>query len=237
MSESLARDGDLLSNTQITGGALRDFFLTLINANDKRYEQRFIAQELALHNALLVRTERDDQVTTAIKEYAGAMLTQQDRRLEQYATNAAVALDTARASAVALLLAKEAAVNDQIESQHRESAVAINSVRETMSVSLTNQATAVAKAEDANEKRFASVNEFRATLSDQATKFIARSEVEQRFTSMNEKIVDMSSRMDRNEGRGSGLNAGWGYLVAGLGLLLTVVSVGVAVLVFFMRKG
>ena len=232
MAESLAREGDLLSSTQITGGALRDFFLTLINANDKRYEQRFIAQELALHNALLVRTERDDQVTTAIKEYAGAMLTQQDRRLEQYATNAAVALDTARASAVALLLAKEAAVNDRIESQHRESAVAINSVRETISVSLTSQAQAVAKAEDANEKRFAS-----ATLSDQATKFIARSEVEQRFTSMNEKIVDMSSRMDRSEGRGSGLSAGWGYLVAGLGLLLTVISVGVAILVFVMRKG
>jgi hypothetical protein len=83
---------------------------------------------------------------------------------------------------------------------------------------------AVSKAELASERRFEGVNEFRATLSDQAATFITRSEVEQRFVTNAEKVDDMQSRLRLIEGRSSGLNAGWGYLVAAIGITTTVVS-------------
>jgi hypothetical protein len=67
---------------------------------------------------------------------------------------------------------------------------------------------AVTKAEIATEKRFAGVNEFRQTLSDQASTFVNRAE----FTALKE-------RMDRNEGRSSGA----GTVLQALPVILGVV--------------
>ena len=44
---------------------------------------------------------------------------------------------------------------------------------------------------------------------------------------MRDRIDVISARLDRSEGRGLGLNAGWLYLVAGVGALGTFVSMGV----------
>lgn len=60
---------------------------------------------------------------------------------------------------------------------------------------------AVAKAEIAAEKRFDSVNEFRAQLSDQAGTFMPRREAEQRADALAEKLNEVSSRIDRREGQ------------------------------------
>lgn len=72
---------------------------------------------------------------------------------------------------------------------------------------------AVTKAETATEKRFESVNEFRQTLSDQAGTFVSRIE----FNSLKE-------RMDRGEGKSSGLSAAWGYLIGLAGAAAAIVS-------------
>jgi hypothetical protein len=47
------------------------------------------------------------------------------------------------------------------------------------------------KAETATEKRFDAVNEFRATLADQASRLMPRAEVEAIIKSQNEKIEDL----------------------------------------------
>lgn len=44
---------------------------------------------------------------------------------------------------------------------------------------------------------------------------------------MRDRIDVISARLDRQEGRGLGLNAGWVYLVAGVGVVGTFVSMGV----------
>ncbi len=84
---------------------------------------------------------------------------------------------------------------------------------------------AVLKAEAANERRFENVNEFRQTLSDQATKFISKDEV----SALLSGITGTLSRLDRHEtvttSRGQGMGQLWGIL-AGLGGLLIA---GVAV--------
>ena len=98
---------------------------------------------------------------------------------------------------------------------------------------------AVEKAEVASEKRFEGVNEFRATLADQAATLISRAEVEQQFQSVNEKVDLVTSRMDRLDGRSGGNNQTVLYAVAALGILGTlagIVGTIVAIVTVFTRS-
>jgi hypothetical protein len=91
---------------------------------------------------------------------------------------------------------------------------------------------AVAKAEAASEKRFESVNEFRSAMNDQSRSFISRNEAEQRMLSNAEKVDGLAIRLERIEGRGQGLNAGWAILTGAVGL----VGVAVAIMMAFFRR-
>jgi phosphopantetheinyl transferase (holo-ACP synthase) len=87
---------------------------------------------------------------------------------------------------------------------------------------------AVTKAEIATEKRFESVNEFRAALTDQNARQVSLIQFEGLRDTLNERIASITGRLDRNDGKGMGLNAGWGYLVGAIGI-------GLAVAMFFVR--
>jgi crotonobetainyl-CoA:carnitine CoA-transferase CaiB-like acyl-CoA transferase len=80
---------------------------------------------------------------------------------------------------------------------------------------------AVNKAEAAAEKRFESVNEFRAQLSDQAATFVPRGEADARFSALDEKLATALSHVDQDRGRGRGIEQIWAALIA-------VVAVAVA---------
>jgi hypothetical protein len=84
---------------------------------------------------------------------------------------------------------------------------------------------AVNKAEAANDLRFASVNEFRQVLTDQTATFITRPDRDL----LAARIDACSSRLDKIEGRGGGLNAGWGYLIGAVGVAAAIISTVVAV--------
>lgn len=83
---------------------------------------------------------------------------------------------------------------------------------------------AVLKAEAATSERFAAVNEFRQTLSDQAGSFINRDQ----FEALRETLAALAARLDRIEGRSTGISAGWGYLLGAVGLAATIISVLIA---------
>jgi len=61
-----------------------------------------------------------------------------------------------------------------INAQREDLSRAIRDTQETAKAALAASEKAIEKAERANEKRFESVNEFRATLTDQAARFITR---------------------------------------------------------------
>lgn len=88
---------------------------------------------------------------------------------------------------------------------------------------LAAQKEAVAKAEAAAEKRFDSVNEFRAQLSDQAQTFMTRTEANAIQERNQERLQDLTDRMNRDEGS----NAGQALSKNGM---FTVVGVAVAFL-------
>lgn len=67
-----------------------------------------------------------------------------------------------------------------------------------------------------------SVNEFRATLSDQAAHLMPRPEAQVEFKALRERIDTLAVRVEHAEGRGAGINAGWGYLVGLVGVLAAI---------------
>lgn len=84
---------------------------------------------------------------------------------------------------------------------------------------------AVAKAENASEKRFDSVNEFRATLSDQQRNLMPRAEVEIQIKALTGRSDSNENRIIALENKGSGIYQGIGYVVGVIGIVSAIVAV------------
>jgi hypothetical protein len=83
---------------------------------------------------------------------------------------------------------------------------------------------AVVKAESAAERRFDSVNEFRATLADQARLLMPRAEAESAMKSLTEKLDALQMRVNARDDRGRGMGDIWGYIVGAVGILALVIG-------------
>ena len=94
---------------------------------------------------------------------------------------------------------------------------------------------AIDKADEATEKRFEGVNEFRAALSDQATRFVTNdqltalgSKLEASISRNREDLETLATRINLREGAISGSRLTWGSmaaLVAGLGTVIAIIAV------------
>jgi ATP:corrinoid adenosyltransferase len=142
-------------------------------------------------------------------------------------------------------------MEQRFEAQQKSLEDAIRAQRDAIDASIIASGQATTKAEAAMEIRFQSVNEFRNTLADQAAHFITRSEVESAvnrnveriqevssrlhatatkqeiiasFEGLNNRVTELGERVTRGEGRGSGLNAGWGYLMPMLLVIATLIA-------------
>lgn len=102
---------------------------------------------------------------------------------------------------------------------------ALVSQEKAVAAALAAAEKAVIKAETAADKRFDAVNEFRQTLTDQTNTFLPRAEYNAQHKALEEKVVALSDRMNRTDGKSSGLAAGWGYLVGAIGLAATIIAV------------
>jgi len=111
----------------------------------------------------------------------------------------------------------------------------VDSQADKVALALASADKAVTKAEIATEKRFEAVNEFRAQLTDQAARFITRETFDARIKGIEQsknsspesfaaRIDAVEKAIDRQQGRGAGLQAGWGYLVAGIGVIVLIVN-------------
>lgn len=92
---------------------------------------------------------------------------------------------------VNVLRAEFVAFKELMEERDRRHEARFDSTDEKTSLALNASEKAVTKAEMATEKRFDSVNEFRAQLKDQAALLIPREEANAKFTSLEEKIEDL----------------------------------------------
>lgn len=83
--------------------------------------------------------------------------------------------------------------------------------------------------EAANKYAQEKANEFRQSLNDIGSRQMPRTEAEALAKTNSEKIDQLQARMDRNEGRGGGFAAGWGYLVGAVGLIAVLIAIFIAV--------
>lgn len=88
---------------------------------------------------------------------------------------------------------------------------------------------AVAKAEQAADQRFESMNEFRGQLSDQATTFLTREEYNAKHETLHNHLDALEHRMDELRGRNLGVRLSVGAIVGTLSALAAFVTIVVIV--------
>lgn len=113
-------------------------------------------------------------------------------------------------------------------SQQEAIQAALLAQKEAVQAALAAADRALTKAELASEKRFEGVNEFRSTLSDQAQLLMPRGEAQTLYSSLSDKVTDLTDRVTRAEGRGAGLYQSWGIVVAVIGFSVGLVGVVLA---------
>jgi hypothetical protein len=125
----------------------------------------------------------------------------------------------------ALFQQKDIRDQQRFDAQGQALAAALLAAEKAVQTALTAAEKAVTKAEVATEKRFESVNEFRTALSDQTASFPSRVEL----NALADRVTDLATRLDKNEGRSGGLSDGTrlllqlgGFLIAAIGLYLAL---------------
>jgi len=99
---------------------------------------------------------------------------------------------------------------------------ALSAAKEAVNAALIAAKEAVLKAENASEKRFESVNEFRKTLSDQQTQFATKADLKY----LAEKIATLEAIVNQNTNRSDGIASAWGYVGAALGIVGVLIGIG-----------
>lgn len=121
-------------------------------------------------------------------------------------------------------------------SEHNAVSIALEAQKELTIQAQAAATEAVRKAEAAVEKRFDSVNEFRAQLGDQARTFVPRSEFDVRLDPIIERISKLENRSIGLDGRKTGLGEGWGWAVGIAGFVVMVVSLITTIAVLMRPK-
>lgn len=114
---------------------------------------------------------------------------------------------------LALLAAKDLRDQQRFDAQSQALAAALLAAEK-----------AVDKANTANEKRFESVNEFRQALTDQTSTFPSRVEL----NALSDRVTDLATRLDRTEGRSTGLSDGTRLAIQLGGLILAALTLYLA---------
>src|SRR5580765_8491755 len=92
---------------------------------------------------------------------------------------------------------------DRIDGLEKQLTLSINSVKDNIAVALAASEKAIGKAELASERRFEGVNEFRATLSDQASTFLPRAEFAVQHAALSSRIEQIDKTVTTFIGQSS----------------------------------
>lgn len=103
------------------------------------------------------------------------------------------------------------------------------SLKNEVVAAMASSEKAVSKAEMATEKRFDSVNEFRAQMADMQTTLVRKSEVDLRFESLEKKVDAAVAMLQLNQGRSTGLSSAGGVLVIIISFLIGIASLMVSI--------
>lgn len=149
-----------------------------------------------------VRTIDQTNTGVSILEYLTTMLAEMDRRYTQ------------RTEAQMSQLSELDRRYEQRYVAQKEAVEAAFLAQQTaMRSDLAAQKEAVTKAENAADKRFELLNELRSGV---ATK--------EALEALEKRLNELAARIDRTEGRTSGVSASWGYLLGAIGAIVALAS-------------
>jgi hypothetical protein len=139
-------------------------------------------------------------------------------------------VDTLHGHMTRVLAEMDHRYQQRYEAQQEGVAAALAAQEKAVAAALQAADRAVIKAETASEKRFDSVNEFRGAMADQTATLMPRVEAEARLASMTEKLGELADRLNRSEGKGSGLASAGSILVAVISVVFGLAGIALALL-------
>jgi len=104
---------------------------------------------------------------------------------------------------------------------------ALAAAKEQTRASFDASEKAIVKAESAQTSYNIAHNDLAKKMDDQNKATMPRTETEQRFRSIEEKISDLREAQVSMTGKSMGLSTGWALLVGAVGLIATLISIGV----------
>ena len=98
------------------------------------------------------------------------------------------------------------------------------SLKEYFDTRLAALEKATCVASTAMERRLEGMNEFRDTLTDQASRFITRGEMALQLASLSAEIKSLASYRDKMEGKASQSSVNIAYAFTAVGILISLIS-------------
>jgi hypothetical protein len=178
-----------------------------------------------------------------VNSHGQALQDQIERRLNHFQLQVDQRFEASKEPLAAL---KEM-LNERYATQTKALDKAFTAAEQAVTVALANAEKATVKAEAASERRFESVNEFRAQLSDQTATFLPRGEYDAAYKGLADQItagyerlaaleLRLTSRLDRGDGADLGAASyrterrlGGDQLIQALIFLIAVAAVIVAI--------
>lgn len=111
------------------------------------------------------------------------------------------------------------------ETEKQISGWTVDTLKEYVEQRFVAQEKAVTTANEASEKRFDAVNEFRAQLGDQVRTFLPRTEYDARHETLENRVSELTDRLNRSDGQSKGQEITIGKIYAGLAAVGGVVTV------------
>lgn len=163
---------------------------------------------LALHSEQQHATDMAERERSKAAENLARQLAQSikegDERLREHIGQQVEQIRAALVSSEALQLERAAKIESGIDGAEQRSNLRDAALSREIGDRFAYTETAVAKAEAANEKRFASVNEFRAQLSAQAREFMPREVADAQLNEIRKLVAANTQRIDQAQGVSAG---------------------------------
>lgn len=159
--------------------------------------------------------------STSIREIA-AIIAERDRQYAQRFEAQQKAVDAALASA-------EKAVAAALVAQDKATAAAFAAQGKATDAAFAAANEAVKTAQQANDKRLDSVNEFRGQLKDQAGTLATRTEVTVQFKATADKLDELTKALTEIRARAEGAATLWTAAMAVVGILIGALTVSLLV--------
>lgn len=114
-------------------------------------------------------------------------------------------------------------LDERYATQTKALDAAFMAAEKAVQTALESAEKAVTKAETAAEKRFESVNEFRGQLADQNASFMTRIEFDAKHEALEKQVDELKKHSDRLHGRSGGQSALYGWIIAAVTVVVSIV--------------